>query len=440
VTIRMSRAAALAVLLCTTDCSSSRSATGVVLPPAERQPAIRQLGGNPLNWRTFPAQVTSPLLDIAPGPDGAVWATSQDPNPPGLFRVGMNGVSSFAPLVDTRLTSIGLGPDKRLWMVSVEPLLILAYAPKTRELTAFNSRPPSLDFPFYTELVAGADGNVWYTEYCHLANITPHGQITEFAYPAPPGCTYPLSSSLTKTSDGKIWYVVPGSQRVGWIDSVSHAIKDYPLPATIGTTFSLATGTDGNVYLAGSTPLPFAATTFVRIDVKTLKITAYPTTYNFVVDDLAAGPDGLIYFAPSYLPSYPPGYPNALGAFDPSNGSFTFRYPPNGDGTGAVTVGPDGNIWSVMGPTPAVGVYILHELSVVPASLQFSGPGQSATLTATYSGRSRLSAVSSNPSVATVQAVGQKKQFVVTAQGAGTTNVIIHDARYNSFAVNVTVQ
>lgn len=428
--MRVGRSVAVALMLGATACSSSPGATSAVVPAALRRPAVRQLGGSPLNWRTFPANVTYPLLDISRGPDGAMWGTSR--TPPGLFRVGMNGATSFAPLPDTMPESLGVGPDRRLWIISFEPQFLLAYAPKTRELTAFYPYGQSGDYPTYSDMIAGADGNLWYTELSHLANITPRGKITEFAYPTLPGYG---SSSLTSTPDGKIWFTEPDDTppRIGWIDTRSHEIKDYPLPATVSyqSDLSLTVGTDGNIYLAASSHAYFYPTTFVRIDAGTLKMTTYPM-YSFVVYDLAAGPNGLIYFAA--------GYPNTLGAFDPVSASVTFEYTPNGDGTGALAVGPDGNIWSAMGPTPAVGVFILNELSVVPASLQFSGAGQTGTITATYTGRSGLSAASSNPSVATVRPAGQPDAFVVTSHAAGSASVVVHDERHNSFAVKVTVQ
>jgi streptogramin lyase len=226
---------------------------------------------------------------------------------------------------------------------------------------------------------------------------------------------------MTLGRDGRIWYSDPPG--IGSVDPRTGRTRFVKLPFEVSECApGLATGADGAIYA-------YECGYFERIDPRSGKGRAWGP-YATPFYGMVGAPDGNVYFAP--------GYPPALGEFNPREGALIWNYSPNGDGAGAVTVGPDGNIWSVMGPHWAIGTFILNELSVSPSSLTLASGGQTATLTATYTGKAVLRARSSDPAIATVQRSGSDT-FTVTGEATANATVTIRDGLGNSFAVSVTV-
>lgn len=96
----------------------------------------------------------------------------------------------------------------------------------------------------------------------------------------------------------------------------------------IGSTPCFPTLAAGRDFVYG-----FCGNYFLRIDPKTLHVRSYgPFKTNFY--GMVVGPDGIVYFAV--------GFPNVLGVFDPRRGVIQYDYTPNGDGIGAVVIGPTG--------------------------------------------------------------------------------------------------
>ena len=79
-------------------------------------------------------------------------------------------------------------------------------------------------------LVAGPDGNLWFTEaYADkigMINPTTH-VITEF--PIPTADSYPYS--IAAGPDGNLWFTESGiSNQIGEINPTTHVIAEFPLP------------------------------------------------------------------------------------------------------------------------------------------------------------------------------------------------------------------
>lgn len=104
----------------------------------------------------------------------------------------------------------------------------------------------------------------------------------------------------------------------------------------------------------------------------------------------------------------------------------------------ALKVGPDKNIWTVEGSANTVAVYALLALYVLPQSVTLAGPGSQATLTATYTGKGRLT-VSSSSNAVSVAPGKSPNTWVVTAVAAGNATITVSDSHLNSFNVSVTV-
>jgi streptogramin lyase len=97
---------------------------------------------------------------IAAGSDGNVWFTETAEGAPAIGRMTPAGQVTHFPLPTSRLASAGAiaaGPDGRLWF-SYEPGVIGRIDPDGRI-----SRVELPDPTYVTSIVAGMEGNVWYT-------------------------------------------------------------------------------------------------------------------------------------------------------------------------------------------------------------------------------------------------------------------------------------
>ncbi len=397
----------------------------LVLLAASYHHSVRQNGGSPPNWRTFSISQSQAIAqDIAVGPDGAIWASNT--TPPGLLRVTMIGASSLVSLPFVLPGALTSGTDGRLWITNViggGVFDIAAYDLRTHVLTAYLAGGPSGDDILTDSSLVSAAGWMWFCEEFHIGamRVSGRGRVREILYPHSPSGSGFGGPSLTVGRDGKVWFSdAPG---IGSIDPRTGSTRYLDLPVEVRECApGLTTGVDGAIYA-------YECGYFERIDPRSGKGRAWgPYRANFY--GMAAAPDGNVYFAP--------GYPPALGEFNPREGALVWNYSPNGDGAGAVTVGPDGNVWSVMGPHWAIGAFILNELNVSPSSVTLGSGGQTATLTASYSGTASLRARSSDPAIATVRRSGNDT-FVVIGEATGDATVTVRDGLGNSFAVPVTV-
>jgi streptogramin lyase len=232
-----------------------------------------------------------------------------------------------------------------------------------------SARPGS----FYSDITAGPDGNVWYTDRVSniIGRITPSGVVTERVlqlYSGPCG--------ITAGPDGNLWFAEI-SGKIGRI-TPDFSLTEFPVPGSTGPRF-ITTGPDGNLWFTDA-PEQFGPPSHVgRISpdgVVTLFSVPTPGSETW---GITAGPDGKVWFTEldsnkigritpdgvvtEYPIPRPASYPQRIVAG--SDGSLWFtewnvqkigRITPNGvysevpvPTAGAypwgITAGPDGNIW-----------------------------------------------------------------------------------------------
>ena len=102
----------------------------------------------------------------------------------------------------------------------------------------FSNRQP-------TDITAGADGNLWFTERLGNAvgRITPGGSIDEFVVPA----STPNLVGIAAGPDGNVWFAELGGNNVGRI-TPDGTIAEFPLPNPNSQPFAIAQGTDGAMW------------------------------------------------------------------------------------------------------------------------------------------------------------------------------------------------
>lgn len=150
-------------------------------------------------------------------------------------------------------------------------------------------------------IVVGADHNLWFTEQGgeKIGRITTGGVITEFPIPGAQSLV-----GIASGSDGNLWFTDQLMARIGRISTSGTGIKEFPLP-TGGYPQGITAGPDGNLWFVEQT-----RTGFFKIG--KISVSGNITEYETGID---------------------------VGKFQFSSAS--------GYGYGAITTGPDGNLWFV---------------------------------------------------------------------------------------------
>jgi streptogramin lyase len=138
---------------------------------------------------------------ITSGPDGNVWFTVRWDDGAFPDEVGsITPTGAMRTYVVRHLSNpdgITAGPDGKVWVASVANSKIIRIAPRDgAALGTFHA-------PVVNDLVAGTDGNFWYTDSLSLYRMTPTGVSTKF--PVKPAT--PELKDLVRGSDGALWFI-----------------------------------------------------------------------------------------------------------------------------------------------------------------------------------------------------------------------------------------
>ena len=152
--------------------------------------------------------VSNSPTGIVAGPDGALWFTVEDCNPPSCNAIGQIG----------RITTSGAA-------------------------TEYN-----VPEPFY--ITVGPDGALWFTDLSGIGRITTAGVVTQ--YPGPAGSD---PTGIGTGPDGALWFGDNGTNAIGRI-TTSGAITEYPLPTgcSAGIDIAITPGPDGALWFTLGEP------------------------------------------------------------------------------------------------------------------------------------------------------------------------------------------
>jgi streptogramin lyase len=190
-------------------------------------------------WTQFPSGTQNAPQAIVLGPRGdGIWAADSGDN--ALLSIPLTGspvakwpltVLAYGkpePFSPQRMT---VGADGRFYVDGCTAdgkycnfILAVTNSGRITQYTVRSGDAPDGD------LALGPDGNVWFTERQHLANIAPSGKIAEFLYHDGAGPSGPWNNSVVSGPDGNIWFTrnAPffyGS--VGRFDIAQHKVKYY---------------------------------------------------------------------------------------------------------------------------------------------------------------------------------------------------------------------
>jgi streptogramin lyase len=387
---------------------------------------------------TFVPKTNSPsgtqYKGIVTGPDKNVWVIDQGNH--ALARINMTGAAKEFPLPtvsSTLLDSIAVGADDKFYVPT-------GASPGEVETMTTAGASATISIPSgdaaLSGVTKGPDGNIWFPEYNHIGKITTAGVVTE--YPYPDGMYISTGGDITTGRDGNLWFAFVTfngtyAGNVMKIVPATGAMTIYSL-AGVGCQYAqgIVAGSDGDVWVDCGPSL-------VRVDPSGNAVAfTLSNAAGMIVGDMTAGAGPLIWYVGAVNSAQ-------LVSFNVNTDAATDHEPPlNANTPYHVTQGPDKNIWftgyaNASPPSPSLGIYVLHALSVAPKAATLS-IGQLQTLTVTESGVTSWTATTSAPSIAGVAQGGSADTFVVTAVSAGTAQVTVKDAMHNSYRVSITVQ
>jgi streptogramin lyase len=191
-----------------------------------------------------------------------------------------------------------------------------------------------------TDLAAGPDGNLWFTEEfaSQIGRITPAGTVSEFALPGDD--KGPLL--MTAGPDGNLWFTeigelgaTTGAQSYIGRMTIAGAFMEFKVPS-LGRAEGITAGSDGNLW-------------FTEFDANKIgRITPVGTITEFPVPTpgggplgIAAGPDGNVWFTEFGTPSPA----SRIGRITPTGTITEFTLPTPGSQPNGIVTGPDGNLW-----------------------------------------------------------------------------------------------
>ncbi|MFL5971344.1 MAG: Virginiamycin B lyase [Gaiellaceae bacterium] len=190
-----------------------------------------------------------------------------------------------------------------------------------------NSQPVSI--------VAGPDGNLWFTEFRgnKIARMTTAGTVTEFSIPT----VNSQPDDMDVGPDGNLWFAEVLGNRIGRI-TTDGAITEFLVPTPNSRPTVVAAGPDGNLWFTERGTVASPGNKVGRITPEGV-ITEWtlPNPGSRPLG-ITAGSDGKVWFTEQAG--------NRIGRIDPATGAITeFPLPNPNSQPWEITGGPDGNVW-----------------------------------------------------------------------------------------------
>jgi streptogramin lyase len=177
-----------------------------------------------------------------------------------------------------------------------------------------------------SEVTAGADGKLWFTETSKdkLGRMSTGGTVTE--WPTPSGGTQP--QGITLGSDGNVWYTEPGKNKVV---RITPAAVPTEFAVTGGKPYDIAAGPGGNLWISVQ-----GASGGIGVMTTSGSFSLFTTGITSTIQNLAYGPDGNVWF------TEPSG--DTVGRITPL-GVVTEWALADHAKPFDIAAGPDGNVW-----------------------------------------------------------------------------------------------
>lgn len=196
-----------------------------------------------------------------------------------------------------------------------------------------------------SNIVAGPDGNLWFTETGAnaIGKLDPTtGQVTEIPIPTPGAG--PLDITAGPVGSNAMYFTESTGSAIGVVDVTNDSISEIPIPivgTTVGTPspFGITLGSDGNIWFTDNNP---QMEQIGQLVVATNSITEFPLdpTTGAGLTQITTGADGNLWFVESQA--------NQLGQMDPNSHIIlddNFGIPTPAAGAFGITSRLVGDLW-----------------------------------------------------------------------------------------------
>jgi streptogramin lyase len=285
------------------------------------------------------------------GPDSALWFTVLPFPRPGAGSGGLLGRLTTArnlsllPLPDCNNCSpfaIATGPDRALWFSESNPNR-LSRATTGGAVTEFKLNE------YAAGLATGADGALWFNEIGderRIGRLTTSGSLTEYRVPTQfvPGIE--IAGNIAAGPDGALWFTEGGPNKIGRI-TTSGRFAEFPIPTPAAGPLSIVAGLDGAMWFSEAFAMKVGRITTAGVISEFA--TGFP--YGWSMGQLAAGPDGNIWFPAGVATRGPSGAFWLLGRIRPGGRLAWFTFPPVAE----LIAGTDHRLWFIGGDLESIG-------------------------------------------------------------------------------------
>lgn len=209
---------------------------------------VELTAAGPVTKLQLPSSLTS-AIDMAAGPDGALWITQYPDQAIGRYVPG--GTFTAYPLWPlSHANEITAGPDGAMWFTDLGTNSIGRIAMNGR---VDNYGLPTGPFANPYGIAVGGDRALWFAEEYggRIGRITVSGRIQEFTIPN--RHTHP--QHVVAGTDGSLWFTdqgdASGHEAIGHV-TLDGAVTEYPLPTVGAVPGDLALGPDGALWFSES--------------------------------------------------------------------------------------------------------------------------------------------------------------------------------------------
>jgi virginiamycin B lyase len=201
----------------------------------------------------FPILTTNPYnftvlsVGIVRGPDDNIWFDAVGSDGKGYISTATTGgvVTNYQfSMTYPTVGRVAVGPDGNIWTAIVS--LNQAEGSNKIEICTISGSISEQTLPSYSSpygIVAGSDGNVWFTEASvpyFVARLTPAGGLTEFP-------TSAVAKNIALGADGNLWFTEPINSAIGR-STLGGTIVEFSVPPASSSPVDLAQGPDGNIW------------------------------------------------------------------------------------------------------------------------------------------------------------------------------------------------
>jgi streptogramin lyase len=254
-------------------------------------------------------------------------------------------------------TGLVAGPDGNLWFTEVNGNKIGKMT--TAGAVTEYSVPTSGSQPFW--IAAGSDGNLWFTETSanQIGRITTSGAITGYALA---GGSAPNQITPGPAGDPNLWFTEYGANQIATITTAG-VITEFPIPTANSGPTGIVAGPDGNVWFTEQLANKIGRRTPSGV------ITEFPLAAGTTPAHITQGPGPGLWFTELDA--------NKIGNITTAGAVAEFTIPTSESQPGDIAAGPDGNLWFTQQALNGIGritpAGVVTESDSIPSGSQGHG-------------------------------------------------------------------